>query len=52
MVDFGSRSKLYTNTIVYELIFVRPLDFRDCAPPLEKLIKGIGYLFRVPKDPC
>ncbi len=26
--------------------FLRPLDFRDCARPLEKLIKGTGYLLR------
>ena len=37
--------------LVCELVFVRPLDFRDCAPPLEKLKKGTGYLGRVPKDP-
>ncbi len=35
--------------MVNGLIFVRPLDFRNCAPPLEKLTKGTGYLLRVPQ---
>ncbi len=39
----------FIKNVVCELVFVRSLDFRDCA--LEKLIKGTGYLGRVPKDP-